>query len=324
MHPSMQPQDLAKLCYQAAFGAEHLLTDAAAAEHTFYKEFESVAPSAEPLFEPIAVGTVRVNLAAWKAHGMDAKWLWYLFSHSAVPLGMQEPICEDYVRRAMALVPAATEYLEDYIRRGMPSLHHSAVYREGEKPSYRLVDGNLAPLLPMLAAIAKRQPRVIAIDGRAAACKSTYAAYLAEILGAPIVQMDDFFLPPSMRSEERLQSAGGNVHYERFAAEVLPHLGNDFVYRIFDCSVMDFRGEKAIPAAKTVVVEGAYSMHPHFGDYADLTVFFDVDPYTQMQRIVARNGEKIAEMFRTRWIPMEEAYHGTFAVKERADLVIEI
>ena len=320
----MQPQDLAKLCYQAAFGAEHLLTDPSAAERAFYKEFDAVSPKDEPLTEPIAVGTVRVNLAAWKAHGMDAAWLWYLFSHSAVPLGMQEPVCETYIRCAMALVPSATAYLADYIRRGMPSLHHSDVYREHEHPAYRLVDDNLAPLVPILAAVAEKRPRVIAIDGRAAACKSTYAAYLADILGAPTVQMDDFFLPPPLRTKERLAAPGGNVHYERFAKEVLPHLGSAFAYRIFDCGVMDFRGEKAIPAAKTVIVEGAYSLHPHFGEYADLKLFFDVDSYTQAQRILARNGEKMAEMFRTRWIPMEEAYHKAFDTAARADLTVEI
>ena len=320
----MQPQDLAKLCYQAAFGAEHLLTDVRAAERAFYKEFDGVFASGEPLFEPIAAETVRVNLAAWKAQGMDGAWLWYLFSHSAVPLGMRESLCEEYVRRAMALVPAAADYLADYLRRGMPALHHSDVYRAKEKPAYRLVNGVFAPLFPILAAVAAKQPRVIAMDGRAAACKSTYAAYLAELLGAPIVQMDDFFLPPALRTEERLAEAGGNVHYERFAAEVLPNLGRGFTYRIFDCSVMALRGEKQIPAAKTVIVEGAYSMHPRFGDYADLTVFFDVDPCTQMRRIEARNGAETAERFRTRWIPMEEAYHRAFAAKERADLVVKV
>ena len=29
LHPSMQPQDIVKLCYQAAFGAEPLLPDPA-------------------------------------------------------------------------------------------------------------------------------------------------------------------------------------------------------------------------------------------------------------------------------------------------------
>lgn len=321
----MQPQDIAKLCYQAAFGAEHLLADPKAAERAFFAEWDAVAPTAEPLLEPIAAATVRVNLGAWKARGMDAEWLWYLFSHSAVPLGMQDPICEDYVCRAMKQVPAAAEYLEDYIRRGMPSLHHSDIYREREKPSYRLVSDMYAPLIPILEAVAQKRPRVIAIDGKAAACKSTYAAYLSNILGAPIVQMDDFFLPPALRTAERLASPGGNVHYERFAAEVLPHLrGGAFSYRVFDCGVMDYRGEKTVPAADIRIVEGAYSMHPHFGDYADLCVFFDVDAYTQRQRIVARNGEDMAEMFRTRWIPMEEAYHKAFGTVKKADIVVEI
>ncbi|MBS7324987.1 MAG: (d)CMP kinase, partial [Angelakisella sp.] len=37
---------------------------------------------------------------------------------------------------------------------------------------------------------------VIALDGRAAAGKSTLAAALAETLQAAVIHMDDFFLPP--------------------------------------------------------------------------------------------------------------------------------
>ena len=29
-----------------------------------------------------------------------------------------------------------------------------------------------------------------------------------------LISMDDFFLPIPLRTKERLQSAGGNVHYE--------------------------------------------------------------------------------------------------------------
>ena len=42
IHPSMQPQDVVKLCYQASFGAEHLLEDFAAAQNYFMEEFEAV------------------------------------------------------------------------------------------------------------------------------------------------------------------------------------------------------------------------------------------------------------------------------------------
>ena len=40
LHPSMQPQDVVKLLFQAAFGAEHLLTDKDAAFRWLQKEFE--------------------------------------------------------------------------------------------------------------------------------------------------------------------------------------------------------------------------------------------------------------------------------------------
>ena len=83
-------------------------------------------------------------------------------------------------------------------------------------------------LLPVLESVAARReaeaPYVIAIDGRAASGKSTMGQQLAQILGAGLVHMDDFFLPLELRTEQRLRTPGGNVHYERFREEVLPHL----------------------------------------------------------------------------------------------------
>ena len=68
--------------------------------------------------------------------------------------------------------------------------------------------------------------RVIAIDGRSGAGKTTLSQILSERLGASVVHMDDFFLPLSLRSDKRLSEAGGNVHYERFIEEVLPHIND--------------------------------------------------------------------------------------------------
>ena len=50
---------------------------------------------------------------------------------------------------------------------------------------------------------------VIAIDGRAGAGKTTFANELADLLCGEIVPMDHFFLPPELRTEERLAEAGG-------------------------------------------------------------------------------------------------------------------
>ena len=135
---------------------------------------------------------------------------------------------------------------------------------------------------------------VIAMDGRAAAGKTTLAEELAVTLGGAVVHMDDFFLPGELRTPERLAAPGGNVHAERFAEEVLPYLrrGEAFRYRRFDCHRMDYNGWVEIPTVPVIIVEGAYSQHPRFGGYADLTVFCDIAPEEQKRRITARNGEE--------------------------------
>jgi hypothetical protein len=70
------------------------------------------------------------------------------------------------------------------------------------------------------------------------------------------------------------------------------------------------------------VVTGAYSCHPFLGEYADVRVFCDIDPITQLERIKKRNGEKAVAMFVEKWIPLEEAYINAYQIKVNADLVI--
>ncbi len=124
--------------------------------------------------------------------------------------------------------------------------------------------------------------RIIAIDGRCAAGKTTLAARLVKELGGDVIHMDDFFLPPALRTPERRSEPGGNVHYERFLTEVLPNLrsGRPFFYRRFDCSRMTLGEEIPVENNGYVFVEGAYSCHPVFGDYMDRRVFLDIDGKT--------------------------------------------
>jgi len=171
----------------------------------------------------------------------------------------------------------------------------------------------------------EKAPVILALDGMAAAGKTTAAAELSEYFRAPVVHMDDFFLPIELRTPERLAEPGGNVHYERFAEEVLPYLaeGKAFSYRRFDCGVLDYAGAVSIPAARVVIVEGAYAMHPRFGPYYDVGVFFAVSPQEQERRVRARGGAAAWEQFRTRWIPPENRYHEAFRTAERADVIVK-
>ena len=166
---------------------------------------------------------------------------------------------------------------------------------------------------------------VIAIDGMAASGKSTLAARLAEELDGCVIHMDDLFLPPELRTQERLSSPGGNVHYERFEAEVAEALrsGRDFEYGVFDCSRMEITASRRIKAGGLVIVEGAYALRPELRDIYDMKIFMKIDSGLQEQRITARNGSEKAKTFKEKWIPMEMAYFEAFDIEKSADVVID-
>lgn len=165
---------------------------------------------------------------------------------------------------------------------------------------------------------------VIAIDGRCAAGKTTLANRISELTGAGVVHMDDFFLPMELRTKVRLEEPGGNVHYERFAEEVLPFLkqGRNFSYQRFDCSTMKLGSICKVTFADIIVVEGAYSCHPYLGSYMNLKVFADIDKELQLQRILRRNGQERLEIFKRKWIPLEEAYFSKYNIQQKADMII--
>lgn len=328
------PQDLIKHCYQAAFGGSHICADIARAKDCFFREFDAVTPSAEEPVTLLAGGhSARLSLAAWKAAGLPAPWLWRIFRLSAA---MPQPgealffsLLEDADRLArQSGIEHWADALHAYRADGIHAPSHSETYRLHHRPSYRVISTRFLPLLPLLHALAllptQEGVRVIAIDGRAASGKSTAAALLAPVLEAGVVHMDDFFLPPTLRTAERLATPGGNVEHERFAAEVLPQLrrAEGFSYRRFDCRSMALAEDRFVPAAPYRIVEGAYSHHPTFGDYADVRLFSDISPQQQRLRILERNGEAQLAVFLSRWIPMEEQYFAACSIRERADLLL--
>ena len=104
---------------------------------------------------------------------------------------------------------------------------------------------------------------VISIDGMCASGKTTLALMLQKIFDARIIHMDDFFLPMDKRTRERFAEPGGNIDYERFRDEVARFIKKkeDFSYRRFDCSIMNFREKIDIQQKPLLIIEGAYSQH---------------------------------------------------------------
>lgn len=184
----------------------------------------------------------------------------------------------------------------------------------------------LAPLADAIRAVLHKKGRcVAALDGMAAAGKTTAAAQLCRLFDGSCVHMDDFFLPAALRTPQRLAQPGGNVHYERFALQVAPFLssGREFSYEVFDCSRMAINGTRTVRAAPLVLVEGAYSLHPFFshGLY-DVRSYYSVSPQLQRTRILARNGRAGFQRFASIWIPMENAYARAYHIQETCDVVL--
>lgn len=174
-----------------------------------------------------------------------------------------------------------------------------------------------------LAAVMDK-PCFIAIDGRCASGKTTFAEILSEKSGWPVVHLDDFFLRKEQRSPERYGTPGENIDWERLLEEVITPLEQqkDAVFRRFDCSVMELGETITVPCAPVIVFEGSYALNPHLRDHFHLKVFMDVAGEEQLKRILARSNEAKLERFRNEWIPLEEKYFTGMNIRDAADIYI--
>lgn len=164
--------------------------------------------------------------------------------------------------------------------------------------------------------------RLIAIDGRCASGKTVLSAELENILDCNVIHMDHFFLRSEQRTPERLSTPGENVDHERFLTEVLIPLKNKAKsnYRPFDCKTMSLGEAIELDTEKITIIEGSYSCHNDLYNHYDLHILLDVSEEEQMRRIKLRNGDEKAEIFKSKWIPLEESYFSTFGIADKCEL----
>ena len=172
---------------------------------------------------------------------------------------------------------------------------------------------------------AQKDSFIVAIDGRCASGKTTVATELARLLHANLIHMDDFFLRKEQRTPERLAIPGENIDHERFLEEVLIPLksGKPFAYRPFSCMCQEFGQSIPVIPTTVTIVEGSYACHPKLRNYYDWRIFMTVHPEEQMHRLYMRDGD-YAEVFRDKWIPLEELYVKNCRVLDCCDRVYEI
>lgn len=181
-------------------------------------------------------------------------------------------------------------------------------------------------ILNRIKEIRKERGRcLVAIDGNSGSGKSTLAAQLAAASGATLFHMDDFFLPPQLRTEDRLDTPGGNIDSERFVKEIIKGLekGKTFSYRAFSCKNSSYI-EKTAPHSTVNIFEGVYSMHPDWQAELNLKVFLQIPPEVQQDRILHRSGPEQLKKFTELWIPLENRYFEFYGIRESCDYIVTV
>lgn len=327
-YPLMEAADGAKLLYQNELGPGHMISNEEDSMKRLVEEWESIPHSSSAfLAEPIGNRLVRVYL-----NSLSRKELPLLNTMFCQTANHIKGSRERFIRHLDCLplyFPQADNFLKEYEEKGYPAVSHSGTYRTAYHPAYRVVTESHARFLQLIRTINRhmqeKSPLIIAIEGNCASGKTTLSSLFAAYFDCNIIHMDDFFLPPRLRTPSRLAQPGGNIHYERFAEEVMAPLqnGSGVSFRRFCCRIMDYSSTVYQPSKPLTVIEGSYCMHPKLLPLYDYSVFLTCSYERQIERIRTRNGEEMLKNFMEKWIPMENKYFSTFYVKEKCSFVIE-
>ena len=354
-YPAMQLTDCIKLLYQRILGSEHMFMEPDRCYQLLSEEKKNIGTDpAFPPYEELGGNCCRFHLLPLSSdfsQSMDDS----LQLHTLCSLFLKSmPALSNHAEEKKALLDQALTWLLSWIqdgilpfdpeeskqflmlyrKKGCPAIHHSQSFRNAYHPAYRLLRTDYAFYFSLFARInqlfTRKKHVVLAIDGKCGAGKSTLASLLATVYSCNVIHMDDFYLPADLRTKERLTEAGGNIHYERFSAQVLPSLLTlqqdsplikDASYQVFDCHRMDYQDFRpAITDLPLTIVEGSYCLRPEFREAYDLKVFLTVSETEQKERLLARNGKEAYQSFESRWIPMELQYFETFQIAGNCDL----
>ena len=345
--PLMQPTDALKLVYQHAFGCGHMSPYQQSHREWLKRELDEAEVSPDvPLATPIGGGLCRLNLASPRVNALGGDVICSMMAATNVHVlkrdgreflyegnelrydgGLNDVLAMICEGRAAFSKEEWEKFLDWHREQGRPAVSHSEIYREAYRPSYRVVMEDCAALIPVIEKMKAGGHQAVVVDGPCGSGKTTLGQILREVLQGIPVPMDDFFLPSEMRTEERLAQIGGNIHHERFKAEILDkfEIGKPLKHWRFDCQTGKMQ-EESWPARDVLVIEGSYSHHPAFeGDYQRLNalkVYVDVEPEEQLRRLALRNPKSL-EMFTSRWIPLEKTYFEAYDIKDRADIVLK-
>jgi uridine kinase len=209
-----------------------------------------------------------------------------------------------------------------------------------------LVRGPAAVLVARLheLLVASHVSLFVGIDGRSGAGKSTLAATVArdlaesgtEDIDVTVIEGDGFYAGGSAGSWDRRtaeEKADRVIDWRRQRGVLEQLRDRRFAeWHPFDWHAKDWDGEPVplaaepvvAPAARVVLLEGAYSCRPELHDLLDLRVLLDVSHQIRRRQLLEREGDAYRAEWEARWSMAEDHYFRSVMPPEHFDLVLSV
>lgn len=174
-------------------------------------------------------------------------------------------------------------------------------------------------------------PILVALDGRSAAGKSTLAAMVAPVVGAAVVDGDDFYSGGTAGTWDAMSAAekAGHCIDWRRQRPVLEKLGrgeaaswHPYDWEADDGSLADL--PVTCDPAPVIILDGAYSARPELADLFHLRVLLDAPAALREKRLMQREGEGHRVDWNRRWDDAEQWYFVEVMPPMSFDLVVPV
>lgn len=202
----------------------------------------------------------------------------------------------------------------------------------------------LNQLTATLIGLQSKEPTLVAIDGRSAAGKTTFADELAlhiQQRGRPTLRssIDDFH-PPGYKDRRQQRPYTPQTYYAecydyaKFRAYLLDPLRNGAqhcrlaYWDSFHDVAHPEHWHEILPAV-VVIVDGIFLLRSDLRHYWDYTIWLQIDWETMIQRACNRDSawigsaEDVEHRYRTFWIPTHQYYEAEDQATTVANLVLD-
>lgn len=170
------------------------------------------------------------------------------------------------------------------------------------------------------------RPAVIAISGFGGAGKSTFASFLSEVLGAPVVGVDSFMKDRTL-SEYSLWEV---MDFRRLEREVLAPFSrseNPLHYGHFDWFANKILETRVLQHQGILVVEGVGLFRPELLKYFSYKIWIDCPIEEATARGMKRDREEYInpqdEMWGGIWKQNDLEYFEKFAPKQATNIIVD-